>query len=114
MPIVVRDRQLVGTPTAIGSGTITIRATNSEGMADWTVDYTTAAAPAAPSFTDDTGDAQSWTQNQPITSVTVPAADGTPTPTYAAVGVLPAGIAFNPATTRVISLVGQLLPALAR
>ena len=32
-------RVLSGTPTAVGSGTITIRATNSEGAADWTVAY---------------------------------------------------------------------------
>ena len=38
-----------GTPTALGSGTITIRATNSEGSDDWTVDYTTAATATAPS-----------------------------------------------------------------
>ena len=38
-------RVLSGTPTATGSGTITIRATNSEGDADWTVAYTTAATP---------------------------------------------------------------------
>ena len=37
-------RVISGTPTATGSGTITIRATNSEGTADWTVDYTTTAA----------------------------------------------------------------------
>ena len=95
-------RVLSGTPTATGSGTITIRATNSAGTADWTVDYATAAALAAPSFSDDTGDAQAWTQNQPIASITVPAANGNPTPTYVAVGTLPAGISFN-TTTRVIS-----------
>ena len=98
-------RVISGTPTAVGSGTIRIRATNSEGTADWTVTYTTAAAPpadVAPSFTDDTGNAQSWTQNTAITPITVPAASGTPTPTYAAVGSLPAGISFN-ASTRVIS-----------
>ena len=59
-------------------------------------------AAAAPAFADSTGDAQSWTQNTAIASITVPAATGTPTPTYAAVGTLPAGINFN-ATTRVIS-----------
>ena len=95
-------RVLSGTPTALGSGTITIRATNSEGMADWTVDYTTTAALLAPSFADDTGDAQSWTQNQPITAVTVPVANGNPAPTYAAVGTLPVGIVFDTGT-RVIS-----------
>ena len=56
----------------------------------------------APSFTDNTGDAQAWTQNQAITAITVPEADGTPAPTYAAVGSLPAGIAFN-TTSRVLS-----------
>ena len=83
-------------------GTITIRASNSEGDADWTVDYATTAALAAPSFADDTGDDQSWTVNAAITDITVPAADGNPTPTYAVQGSLPAGIAFN-TTTRIIS-----------
>ena len=79
-------RVISGTPSATGSGTITIRATNSEGMADWTVTYTTAAALAAPSFTDPTGDAQTWTVGDAITVLTVPAASGNPSPTYAAVG----------------------------
>ena len=57
---------------------------------------------SAPAFADSTGNAQSWTQNTAIASITVPAATGTPTPTYAVVGTLPAGIAFN-TTTRVIS-----------
>ena len=59
-------------------------------------------ATVAPSFADDTGNAQSWTQGTAITPITVPEATGSPTPTYAAVGTLPAGIAFN-TTTRVIS-----------
>lgn len=59
-------------------------------------------ADIAPSFSDDTGDAQAWTKDTEIAPVTVPAATGTPAPTYAAVGTLPAGIAFN-TTTRVIS-----------
>ena len=96
-------RVLSGTPTAAGSGTITIRATNTAGTDDWTVDYTTtAAADVAPSFADDTGTAKTWTQNQAIASVTVPSASGTPAPTYAAVGALPTGINFN-STTRVLS-----------
>ena len=95
-------RSLSGTPTAVGSGTIRIRATNSAGSADWTVAHTASAAQTAPSFTDDTGDAQSWTQNTAIASITVPAASGNPLPTYSAVGALPGGIAFNIAT-RVIS-----------
>ena len=36
-------RVISGTPTAIGSGTIRIRATNSQGSDDWTVDYTVRA-----------------------------------------------------------------------
>ena len=65
-----------------------------------TVDsYSTAVAP---SFTDDTGDAQTWEMGTAIAAVTVPAATGTPTPTYAVEGNLPAGIAFDTAT-RVIS-----------
>ena len=55
----------------------------------------------APSWTDDTGDAQAWTQNEAITPITVPGASGIPVPTYNAVGN-PAGIAFN-TDTRVIS-----------
>ena len=56
----------------------------------------------APSFSDDTGDSQSWTVGTAITPITVPEADGDPTPTYAVQGSAPAGIAFN-TTTRVIS-----------
>ena len=58
--------------------------------------------PAAPSFADDTGDAQTWEMGTAITAITVPEADGTPEPTYAVQGSLPAGIAFDTAT-RVIS-----------
>ena len=38
------NRQITGTPTAVGSGTIRIRATNSQGSDDWTVAYVTAAS----------------------------------------------------------------------
>ena len=55
----------------------------------------------APSFADDTGDAQSWTAGAAITDIVVPAAAGT-APTYAVVGNLPGGISFNP-VTRTIS-----------
>ena len=98
----VTTRVISGTPTATGSGTIRIRATNSQNTADWTVAYTTAAQLAGPSFADPTGDAQTWTQNLAITPITVPAASGNPTPTYAAVGSLPSGLSFN-TSTRVIS-----------
>ena len=56
----------------------------------------------APSFSDPTGDAQTWTQNRAIAPITVPAASGNPTPIYAAVGSLPSGLSFN-TSTRVIS-----------
>ena len=95
-------RVISGTPTAVGNGTIRIRATNSEGTADWTVAYATVAQPVAPNFANDTGDDQTWTQNVGIASITVPTATGNPTPTYAAVGSLPNGISFN-ANTRAIS-----------
>ena len=60
------------------------------------------SADVAPVFSDDTGNAQSWTQNTAIASITVPAASGNPTPIYAVVGSLPSGIGFN-TNTRVIS-----------
>ena len=41
---VVTDRRLIGTPTQAGSGTIRVRATNADGSADWTVDYTTTSS----------------------------------------------------------------------
>ena len=74
------------------------------GLADHsaTMTLTDDPATAAPSFADDTGDAQSWTQNTALASITVPAATGTPTPTYAVVGSLPAGVSFS-TSTRVIS-----------
>ena len=56
----------------------------------------------APSFADDTGDAQTWEMGTAIAAITVPEADGTPEPAYAVEGSLPAGIAFDTAT-RVIS-----------
>ena len=90
-----------GTPTAAGSGTITIRATNIVGTADWTVDYAF-AHPPEPNFADDTGDSVEWFVGIEITPFTVPAATGTPTPTYAAVaGTLPGGIGFDPLTRQV-------------
>ena len=94
-------RVLSGTPTAVGSGTIRIRATNSEGSDDWTAAYTFTSSSSAPVFADDTGDAQTWAVGMAITAVQVPAASGTPTPTYAVVGGLPAGIAFAAATRRI-------------
>ena len=94
-------RVISGTPTGTGSGTITIRATNSEGMADWTVDYTTAADVEAPAFSDNTGDAVDWFTGIEIATFLVPAATGNPAPTYARIGTLPDGIGFDPATRRI-------------
>ena len=73
------------------------------GLSDQSLTLTlTDNATSAPSFSDDTGDDQDWTQGEVITSITVPAASGNPIPTYAVQGSLPDGIAFN-STTRVIS-----------
>ena len=60
------------------------------------------AAVAAPLFANSMGAAQSWTRGIAITPITVPEASGSPAPTYAVVGSLPAGIVFDP-VTRVIS-----------
>ena len=59
-------------------------------------------ATSAPSFTDNTGDAQAWMTGVDIDAITVPAATALPAATYAAVGTLPAGIVFN-ANTRQIT-----------
>ena len=52
--------------------------------------------PVAPNFADDTGDAITGTVGTAIAAVTVPEATGIPAPTYAVVGDLPAGAAFDP------------------
>ena len=98
----ITTRVISGAPTVTGSGTITIRATNSQGSDDWTVAYSTTVALTVPSFADNTGDAQSWSINTPITSLTVPEATGNPAPAYATVGALPPGLQFN-TNTRVLS-----------
>ena len=101
-------RRISGTPTSAGSGTIRIRARNSAGTADWTVTYffTDPAPPppgtVRPSFSNPTGSAISGTVGTAIANVTVPAAAGTPAPTYAVMGSLPVGLSFNP-NTRVLS-----------
>ena len=85
---------------------IDVRAENDDGESNYSGNLATATAEAtptnvAPNWSDDTGDAQSWTQNSAISSITVPVATGTPTPTYSASG-LPAGVSFN-TSTRLIS-----------
>ena len=56
----------------------------------------------APAFNGSIGGAQTWTAGTVITDITVPAADGDPTPDYAVVGTLPAGLSFD-TSTRIIS-----------
>ena len=78
------------------------RATNSVGDSAYSpnANATTDATPTtltAPVFSDDMGNAQTWARGEAITPVTVPAASGSPTPTYAVVGALPAGINFDAA-----------------
>ena len=63
-------------------------------------DYTLGAV-AAPSWADNTGDDQDWTQNTAIADIVVPHALGNPVPTYSASG-LPIGVSFD-SLTRVIS-----------
>ena len=91
-------RIISGTPTVAQSGTIRIRAANSQGEGFWTVDFTT-AAPPGPNWADDTGDHQDWTQYSAILPITVPAATGNPIYNFA---YLPLGIDFD-INTRVIS-----------
>ena len=96
-------RVISGTPTTAGMGIIIIRATNTQGTADWSINYDIAAALTTPSFASNTGNAQTWTVNRPIANIVVPVASGNPTPTYSVVGsVLPSGLSFN-AGTRTIS-----------
>ena len=102
LPTATADGSITGTPTSGDSGTITITATNASGTDTWTVAYNTMLDVSAPSFSDATGDAQTWSTGNTISNVIVPAASGTPTPSYAVEGSLPAGLSFN-ASTRTIS-----------
>ena len=102
LPTATADGSITGTPTLGNSGTITITATNASGTDTWTVAYNIVLDVSAPSFSDATGDAQTWSTGNTISNVIVPAASGTPTPSYAVRGSLPAGLSFN-ASTRTIS-----------
>ena len=90
-------RIISGTPTSAGSGTITIRALNPGGIADWTVSYNFAADvdPAAPSIADKTG-----VKN---TALTITLAEGTSgnLPLTYAISNLPTGLSFNPSTREI-------------
>ena len=102
VPTSIQIGAITDAPTSIGSGTITITATNSEGSDTWTIAYNTISDLSIPSFSDPTGDAQTWSTGASISDVIVPAASGTPTPAYAVRGSLPFGLAFN-TLTRTIS-----------
>ena len=83
LPTETADGSITGTPTAVSSGDIVIRATNSEGSDDWTQPFDTVADTEAPAFADNTGDAVDWFVGIEIPTFVVPAATGTPAPTYA-------------------------------
>lgn len=75
-------RRITGTPTAAGSGTITIRATNATGTADWTVAYSfTTATPMLPDASAPTPTIAAVAAGNEGTTVqlsaTVPASDST-------------------------------------
>ena len=83
-------RTLSGTPTVVSSGTITIRATNSEGTADYTIAYNFSAAPTPPNF-DPNNVVITGRAAVPLTPYTMPAASGTPPITYQLFGHTPEG-----------------------
>ena len=92
-------RRITGTPTVAGSGTIRIRATNTQGSDDWTATYSFAAAGqplALPATADQTATVGT------AFSLTLPEATGGSTPYSYASAFLPAGLTFN-STTRVLS-----------
>ena len=97
------SRQLAGTPTAAGSGTIVITASNTEGSDEFSIAYNFSKPERAPSWVNNTGADASWQATVAITNITIPAADPrtNPDPTYSASG-LPDGVVFD-AMTRVIS-----------
>ena len=80
----------------------TDRAGNNESRTSAATAAVLAAPNSAPVFATDTGAAQSWVVGQAITPIIVPAANGSPTPTYAAAGALPGGLTFT-AASRMIS-----------
>ena len=75
------DREISGTPTSIGSGTITITADNSEGNATWTVDYVTSAIPVEVPGTPSTPTLSMRTTNS-LALATVDGSGGTPDYVY--------------------------------
>ena len=98
-------RTFTGTESVVGSWTLTYRVTDSgspQQSASRSFTYTVNASTPSlsiPNFSDDTGNAQAWTQGTAISPITVPAASGNPTPTYSLVSG-PSGISFNTSTRR--------------
>ena len=90
-------RTISGTPTSVGSGTITIRATNSGGHADWTVAYSFAAdtTPSAPTVANQTG-----AVNTPV-DLTLPVGTGGNSPLAYSIANLPDGLSFDGSTRRI-------------
>ena len=88
------NRRITGIPTTVGSGTVTVTATNSQGTDTYTFEWTVSDALVSPTFASSTGASQSWTQNTRIATITVPAANGNPPPAYTVSG-LPAGLSFS-------------------
>ena len=91
----ISSRVISGTPTEVDSGTIRIRAMNSEGSDDWTVSYSVMAdipdlaLPTIANYT---------RQQNNILSITLPEATGGTTPiTYSLTG-LPSTLVFDPNT----------------
>ena len=92
-------RQITGTPTGSGSGTITITARNSEGDDTWTVKYEVSGS-AVPKFPGAKLVRRKWLVNTAIDPITVPEASGHPAPVYTAEG-LPGDLVFDAATRQI-------------
>ena len=90
-------RTISGTPTSSGSGTITIRATNAGGHADWTAAYNFAAdlTPSAPTLSDQTGVVNT------AVDITLPVGTGGNSPLAYAIANLPSGLTFNTSTRKI-------------
>ena len=86
-------RVISGTPETVGPGTITIRATNSEGSADWTIDYDIAGGPTLPAH-----GTIHWFVGFTMNDL-LPVGTGSGTLTYG-LDDLPSSLSFNSATRR--------------
>ena len=91
-------REISGTLVSPTSGTIVVTATNDYASATIDVNYT---SQQLPNFIDAVGTPIAGRTSVAIAAVQVPQATGFPTPTYAVVGNLPAGLEFNPTTRQI-------------